>query len=112
MEWINSLLAIMFGLLLRLAVPIFITALVIVLLRAVDKRWQEEAQQLPLPLDVKKPLCWQVKDCAPEQMRECPSSVSPEPCWQVHRLSNGYLREECLTCVIFRQAPIPTPVHS
>ena len=112
MEWINSILAIMFGLLLRLAIPIFITALAITLLRVVDKRWQEEAQQMPLPVQVDKPSCWDVKNCAPEQMRECPSPKSAEPCWQVHRQANGYLREECLTCVVFRQAPIPTPVHS
>lgn len=111
MEWLNNVLAIVFGLLIRLAVPLFITALVIVILRAVDKRWQEEAQQLPASVNVEKPRCWDVKDCAPEQMSECPSPTSPEPCWQVHRLPNGYLREECLTCVVFRMAPIPTPVH-
>lgn len=112
MEWLNSVLAIVFGLLVRLAIPLFITALAIVILRAVDKRWQEEAKELPLPVQVDKPHCWDVKNCTPEQMRECPSPSSSEPCWQVHRQANGYLREECLTCVIFRQAPVPTPVHS
>lgn len=112
MEWLNSVLAIVFGLLVRLAIPLFITALVIVILRAVDKRWQEEAKELPLPVQVDKPQCWDVKNCTSEQMRECPTPASPEPCWQVHRQANGYLREDCLTCVIFRQAPVPTPVHS
>ena len=109
MEWINSVLAIVSGLLIRLAIPLFITALVIVILRAVDKRWQEEAKELPLPVQVDKPQCWDVNNCAPEQRRDCPSPKSSEPCWQVHRQSNGYLREDCLTCVVFRQAPIPTP---
>jgi hypothetical protein len=114
MEWINSTLAIILGLLVRLAIPIFITAIVIVALRAVDKRWQDEANQLPLPMHVEKPSCWDVKNCTPEQMNECPSPKSAEPCWQIHRQANGYLREECLSCVVFRQAPIPTPtpLHS
>lgn len=112
MEWINSILVIVFGLLVRLAIPLFITALVIVILRAVDKRWQDEAKELPAAVNVDKPQCWDVKNCAPEQRRDCPSPRSSEPCWQVHRQANGYLREECLTCVVFRQAPIPAPVHS
>lgn len=112
MEWFNATLAIVSGLLIRLALPLFITALAIVILRAVDKRWQEEAKELPLPVQVDKPRCWEVKNCAPEQRRACPSPTSTEPCWQAHRLPNGYLCEECLTCVVFRQAPIPAPVHS
>lgn len=112
MEWINSIFAIVSGLLVRLAIPLFITALVITILRIVDKRWQEDAQQLPAAVNVDKPQCWDVNHCAPEQRRDCPSPRSSEPCWQVHRQANGYLREDCLTCVVFRQAPIPTPVHS
>jgi hypothetical protein len=27
-------------------------------------------------------------------------------CWQIHRLPNGYLKEECLNCDVFISAPI------
>jgi len=105
MDTINSLLAILTGLILRLAVPIVVTALLIYFLRRLDARWQAEAKLVPL--EVKKLKCWEIKGCTPEQIKNCPSPKSSLPCWQVHRLPNGYLREECLECQIFREAPAP-----
>lgn len=113
MEWINSTLAIVFGLALRLAIPIAITFLAVYILHKVDVRWQEEAASLPAPVTVEKPYCWEIHECPVEKMKECPAPSSVEPCWQLHRLPNGYLREECLDCQVFHQAPIPipTPLH-
>ena len=110
MQWISSLLAILTGLILRLAIPIAITLLAIYFLRQVDIRWQKESEQAPRPV-VEKPHCWEIKNCPVEQRQKCPSPNSPDPCWQAHRLSNGYLREECLTCRVFHQAPIPQPIR-
>jgi hypothetical protein len=110
MEWFNSFLAVLTGLAIRLAIPIGITLLVIYILRKVDVRWQEEASQTSLPM-VERPHCWDINNCPVEKMRDCPVPTSVKPCWQVHRLNNGYLREECLDCQVFHQAPIPTPVH-
>lgn len=109
MEWINSALAVVFGLALRLAIPVAITLLAVYILHKVDVRWQEEAASLPPPVVVEKPRCWDIKNCTIEQRSQCHSQTLAEPCWQLHRLPNGYLREECLDCQVFHQAPIPTP---
>ncbi len=105
METITSILALLTGLLIRLAVPIVLTVILIFLLRKLDARWQKEAQ-FPA-LAVQKPECWKVKGCSPEQIARCTAAKSPLPCWQITRLPNGYLREECLTCDVFIQTPMP-----
>ena len=104
METITSLFAIITGLLLRLAIPIAVTALVIYFLRKLDTRWQSEAQ---LTVLVEKPECWKVKGCTPEQIKNCAAGQSPLPCWQAKRLPNGYLRDECISCEVFLNAPNP-----
>jgi hypothetical protein len=111
MQWINATLAVLIGLILRLAIPIAITLLAVYILHKVDVRWQEEAEQLPAPVEIEKLECWDVTDCPIEKRSDCSSCTSAGPCWQAHRLSNGYLPEECLNCQVFHQAPIPTPVH-
>ncbi len=104
METITSLLAILAGMLLRLAIPVAITAVLIILLRKLDARWQVEAQ---LPVSIEKPECWKIKGCPPDQVKNCIGASSPLPCWQAFRLPNGYLREECLSCKVFMDAPMP-----
>ena len=110
MEWINSVLVVLAGLGLRLAIPIGITLLAVYVLHKVDVRWQEEAAQMPAPADVERPRCWEVHNCPAEKMKACPAPKSAEPCWQLHRQPNGYLAEACLTCDVFRQAPIPARI--
>jgi hypothetical protein len=105
METITSLLAIIAGLLIRLALPIVGTGILIYFLRKLDAHWQTEAQ-LP-PITAQKAECWKIKDCSPEQRKKCVAVSSPLPCWQVYRLPNGYLREECITCEVFIDAPLP-----
>ena len=102
-----SLLAILIGLSLRLAVPIAVTMLAIFLLRKLDSHWQEQAEyELNQPV-AEKVQCWDLKNCPIEKRKACPAPSSSQPCWQVNRLPNGYLRDECLTCVIFRETPAP-----
>ena len=105
METMIALLALIAGLLIRLAIPIALTTLLIFLLRKLDARWQAESQ-LPLPVlqDIE---CWKIKNCTPEQRNACVAYQAALPCWQAKRLPNGYLREECLSCEIFTEAPIP-----
>ena len=105
METIPSLLALLAGLLVRLAIPIALTALLIFCLRKLDARWQMEAQSPELANQ--KVECWKIKGCPPEQVAQCVGAQSPLPCWQAFRLPNGYLREECLTCKVFTEAPMP-----
>lgn len=103
---LTSFLAILTGVLLRLAIPIAGTSVLIYFLRRMDVRWQTEAQAQTVPLE--KAECWKIKSCPPEQRKACIAASSPLPCWQVSRLSNGYLREECISCKVFIDAPVPS----
>ncbi|MBN2115347.1 MAG: hypothetical protein JW730_02180 [Anaerolineales bacterium] len=106
MEAITSFLAILTGLLVRLAIPIAGTIILIYFLRRLDAHWQAEAE---LPLPAQKVECWKIKKgCLPAQKENCIAASSPLPCWQVFRQPNGYLREECLSCEVFINAPTPT----
>jgi hypothetical protein len=112
MDWINSVLVVLAGLGLRLAIPIGITLLAVYVLHKVDVRWQEDAAQMPAQVDVDKPHCWEVHNCPADKVKDCPAPASSEPCWQLHRQANGYLSEACLNCQVFHLAPIPAPVHA
>lgn len=105
METFVSIFYIIAGFLLRLAIPVAATLLFIFFLRKLDARWQAEAELAPTPIN--KSECWKIKGCPPEQMENCEAVTSSLPCWQVHRLPNGYLHEECLSCEVFTKAPIP-----
>lgn len=105
METFTSLLAIFAGLLLRLAIPIAGTVLLIYALRKLDAHWQAEAKLAPV--HVEKIECWKVKGCSEEQRRNCIGAASPLPCWQAYRQPNGYLQEKCISCDVFVSAPIP-----
>lgn len=102
----TAALAVITGLVVRLALPILLTALVILFLRRLDSHWQSEARYAPIK--VEKPQCWKIKDCTPSQQKVCPAVKSSLPCWQVFRLRNGYLREQCLTCDVLARAPLPS----
>jgi hypothetical protein len=106
METISTLLAILAGLLIRLAIPIAGTAILIFFLRKLDERWRAEAQLLPA--FAQKAECWKIKGCPPSDRKNCAAASSPLPCWQVYRRPNGYLHEECLTCKVFHDAPLPS----
>jgi hypothetical protein len=105
MDTFTSLLAILTGLLLRLAIPIAGTALLIHLLRKLDAHWQAQAELAPLPTE--KVECWKIKGCLEEQRKNCIGAASPLPCWQIYRRPNGYLQEKCISCEVFIDAPIP-----
>ena len=105
METMMAFLVLCAGLLVRLILPIAVTLVMVYFLRKLDARWQAEAELGPV--SVQKPECWKIKGCSPEQQKSCPARNSHLPCWQVFRLPNGYLREECLSCEVFTNAPIP-----
>jgi hypothetical protein len=94
------------GLLLRIGIPVAVTALIFFLLRHLDERWQKEALAIPV-ISSQRP-CWEIKGCTEEKRNNCPGSAQPNiPCWQVFRTKNGLLREDCLGCDVFRLAPAP-----
>ncbi len=97
------------GVLLRLGIPIGVTALVLVLLHRLDKHWQQEALALPV-VPAGKP-CWDIKGCAEDKKKNCPvATQSGIPCWQFFRTRDGVMKEACLGCDVFRQAPVPARI--
>ncbi len=108
---IDSLLAVLGILGIRLAIPLVITIIVVLVLRKVDARWLAEAEQLNEELAAEPVESSDNKDCPIKTTGETPAMHSDEPCWQIYRLPNGYLREACLNCEVFRHAPVPAPVH-
>jgi len=102
----NSLLVIVLGLILRIGVPVSVTALFFFFLRRLDERWQKEALAIPV-ISTQRP-CWEVKGCSEERRKDCTAFKQKNiPCWQTFRTKNGLLREECLGCEVFRLAPAP-----
>jgi hypothetical protein len=102
----NTVLTIILGLFLRIGIPTAVTALIFFLLRRLDKRWQKEAAAIPV-ITSQRP-CWEIKGCNEEKRQNCLAfSQTGIPCWQVFRTKNGLLREDCLGCEVFRQAPVP-----
>jgi len=110
METITAIFAVVTGIALRLAIPIAITAIAIYFLRRLDNRWQAEAEeQLLLPV-VEKTKCWEIHNCTAEMRKTCIGYQSDQPCWQAFREETGYLKESCLGCDVFKEAPIPTNI--
>ena len=105
MDTMTAFLALCAGLLVRLALPISVTLVLVYFLRKLDAQWQDEAELQPV--FITKPECWKIKRCSPEQRKGCIALSSPLPCWQVFRLPNGYLREECNSCKVFIDGPVP-----
>jgi hypothetical protein len=105
METFTSFLAILLGLLIRLAIPIAGTCILVYFLRKLDAHWQAEAELSPPPTQIVD--CWKMKGCSPVQQKNCAAASSSLPCWQVLRQPNGYLQEKCISCEVFINAPIP-----
>jgi hypothetical protein len=102
----DSILTFFLGILLRIGLPVSVTALVFLLLRRLDDRWQKEALAIPV-ISSQRP-CWETRGCSEEKRKDCPAFAhSKNPCWQVFRTPNGLLKEECLGCDVFRLAPVP-----
>ena len=108
---INSILVVLTGLLIRLVVPLVVTALIVYLLHRLGVRWQAEAEKERKFLVKDEMPCWKEQGLSMDEIK-FRAEKSDQPCWQTHRLSNGYLREACLDCEVFLDAPIPTSKHS
>jgi hypothetical protein len=106
MDTVISFLYIFVGLLLRLAIPILGTMLLVFFLRKLDAGWQVEAELREQAME--KSECWKINGLTPQQPENAKANASSLPCWQVNRLPNGYLRDECLSCQVFTEAPVPT----
>lgn len=103
---INAIFALLLGVFVRLGLPLLATLLVVFMLRKLDVRWQKEAESERGMLVRDADPCWKEQGLALEEI-VARAAASEKPCWQVHRLSNGYLREACLDCEVFINAPAP-----
>ncbi len=117
MDWMDGAVALVLGLVIRLVIPVVITALVVRWLRRLDERWQAEAEtlrsQAAHTTGAKNIGCWEIKGCEAEQLAKCQAYAHPEiSCWQVFRDSGGHLQERCLGCEVFRKTPAPIPVKT
>ena len=109
MDAVNVVLTLFVGLLIRFGIPIALTAIGIYLLKRLDERWQADAKrEQPAVAAAHNTGCWDVKHCSPEMRKKCSAYAHRDtPCWQYYRDQQGNLREQCLGCDVFRQAPIP-----
>jgi hypothetical protein len=101
----SAALAVLVGLAVRLAIPLLITVLVVLVLARLDRHWKSEAGSTPA--GVLKPECWRTNHCSAAKQKDCPGFTSALPCWQVFRRSNGYLDQKCLGCPVLVGAPVP-----
>lgn len=102
----NAILALILGLTIRLGLPLLLTLLVVIGLRQLDARWQKEAELERGLLVRDEEPCWKEQGLSMEEIK-ARAAANGKPCWQIHRLSNGYLREACLDCEVFIHAPAP-----
>jgi hypothetical protein len=107
----NTILVFVTGVFLRLIVPLAVTALIVYMLHRLDVRWQVEAENERARLVKDDMPCWKEQGLSMDEIK-LRAEKNDQPCWQTYRLSNGYLREDCLDCEVFLSAPIPTPKHS
>lgn len=107
METLHPVLVILIGLVLRLAVPVALTVLIVYLLGKLDARWQAEARDEEKALAVDQMPCLKNEELSVEQMK-LRMSLSEQPCWQAQRSQSGYLNEACLDCEVFLSAPAHT----
>jgi hypothetical protein len=99
--------AVILGFIFRLVLPIGLTALAVWYLRKLDMRWQKEAGPVAIAAPTGTP-CWERKNCSADKRAKCPACQDPTiPCWQKFRQADGSLRESCIDCDVFRDAPIP-----
>jgi hypothetical protein len=106
----ETLMTVFVGIGVRIFVPVTVTALLVFFLGKLDARWKAEAQlqMATSHLAVSQKPCWEVRGCSEKGKKNCKAYANPNvPCWQTFRNRNGNLREGCLDCSVFHDAPEP-----
>lgn len=107
--------------LLRIGVPLAVTALIVWGLKSLDARWQAEAEARQasavvsagraLPAAYKAPQaaqtpCWSLRNCAESRQAGCAACKEPGlPCWMARLRADGRLPSGCYGCALFRLRP-------
>ncbi len=99
---------------LRLGVPVAFTLAVCFLLRKLDRKWEEEAQHQPVPVQAsddgdasseatRSLPCWLIKGCGSERYEGCPAYQNRSlPCWLARLRVEGRIPQTCSSCSLFR----------
>jgi len=104
-DTIVEFIAVLFGFLIRLGIPIGLTFLFSLYLKWLDRRWEAEAQareaaqtmQVETWFAESKP-CWEIRNCPSKTRNVCPAYAQQQkPCWETFRI-NGKLQPACYTC--------------
>jgi len=107
----STIFIMVFGIFLRFLAPLFVTMLILHFLKRLDDHWQAEGDD-ELALQVKDNMpCWKEQGLSIDEIK-LRAEKNKQPCWQTYRLSNGFLREVCLTCEVYLAASAPVPLHS
>ncbi len=99
------------GILLRIAIPIGITFGVASVLRRLDKKWREEADQKQVGLLSMTSIwlenpCWEMNDCEETRRETCDAYQQEDnPCWDVFK-TNGHLQKKCKNCAYLEDLPL------
>ena len=112
METYEGLLISLLWFVVRFGVPILVTVALIWLFSKLDKRWREQAEvvraQAVAQGIVPVVKCWLLNDCPEEAKAKCKAyNNQGKPCWQHFRTTDGYLKEDCLDCKVFKGTPVP-----
>jgi hypothetical protein len=112
METLEGLLISIFWFVLRFGIPILVTAALMMILARMDSRWREQAAEIRAKAveDGIVPVvkCWLFNGCPDDKLVDCPAYQNQgKPCWQHFRTKDGCLKQECLSCRVFRGAPVP-----
>ncbi|MBK8047474.1 MAG: hypothetical protein IPK16_10330 [Anaerolineales bacterium] len=110
--------AVVFLFLLRLGIPLAVTALVVWGMRRLDARWQAEAEASYVsravtagklqPANVTTPLaaqqpCWAFQHCSEAKRAGCAACKATDlPCWMARLRAEGRLPGRCYGCSFFR----------
>jgi len=110
-EW-QGFLGALLWIIFRFGLPIFFTVLMVWIFKRLDAHWQIEAveRRASMGSSYAAPVirCWQINDCPEPICSGCVAFQQQEtPCWQHFRADDGTLKEECLGCRVFSQAPVP-----
>ena len=112
---LEVILVILASFVIRIGIPLLVTALLVLFLGRLDARWKEEAGEFAAAKTgaetearLAQTPCWEVHNCSAERRASCPAYAHQEvPCWQVFRSPTGALKATCLDCAVFRNAPLP-----
>jgi len=121
MNIVTETLALTVLVVLRLGVPITVTAVIVWGLRRLDARWQAEAEAQRTSRAVTAGLvsssvtasplaaarsCWEHHNCPPEKRQHCAGcALTDLPCWMARLRADGKLPARCYGCALFRTRP-------